>query len=412
MNIAMVSEHANPLAAVGGVDAGGQNVHVAALATALAGRGHRVRVYSRRDAADPPERVGLGPGVEVVHVPAGPAEPIGKDELLRHMPAFGAWLAADWVADPPDLVHAHFWMSGLAALTAAREHDLPVVQTFHAVGAVKRRHQKGADSSPPERIRLEAAIARTAALVVATTTDEVRELAAMGMPRTNAVVVPSGVDTDHFGPEGPATPRTVEHRLVSVGRLVPRKGYDLAIRALRGLPDTELVIAGGPPAAGLDADPEAARLRALAARLGVGDRVVLTGQVGRADLPALLRGADLMVCTPWYEPFGITALEAMASGLPVVASAVGGLAETVVDGVTGRLVPPNHPRALAGTLRQLLHDPAERHSYAAGSVDRVQSRYTWERVATATEAAYRRVLTPAVGLDLDAVEDADVEAVG
>jgi D-inositol-3-phosphate glycosyltransferase len=398
MNIAMVSEHANPLAAVGGVDAGGQNVHVAALATALAGRGHRVRVYTRRDSPEPRERVPLGPGVEVVHVPAGPAAPIPKDDLLEHVPAFGAWLAADWAADPPDLAHAHFWMSGLAALSAGRELGTPVVQTFHALGAVKRRHQKGADTSPPQRIRLEAAIARSAALVVATTEDEVRELGELGLRRSDAVVVPSGVDTDRFAPDGPVAPRAAEHRLISVGRLVPRKGYELAIRALRGLPGTELVIAGGPPAGALGDDPEARRLRALAERVGVADRVVLTGQVGRADLPALLRGADLMICTPWYEPFGITALEAMATGLPVVATAVGGLAETVVDGVTGRLVPPNHPRALAAVIRHLLREPAERRAYAAGSIDRVRSRYTWDRVAAATETAYEQALAPAVTL--------------
>jgi D-inositol-3-phosphate glycosyltransferase len=392
MNIAMVSEHASPLAAVGDVDAGGQNVHVAELARALAGRGHRVRVYTRRSAPDQPERVPMGPGVDVVHVPAGPPVTLPKDELLAHVGAFGVWLADDWALDRPDVVHAHFWMSGLAALAGARAAGVPVVQTFHALGSVKRRHQGGADSSPPQRVRMEAAISRAVALVVATATDEVTELVALGMPRRSAVVVPSGVDAEHFTPDGPAVPRTAPHRLVSVGRLVPRKGYDLVIRALRRVPDTELVIAGGPPAARLADEPEALRLRAVAQRYGVADRLVLAGRVGRAELPALLRGADLMTCTPWYEPFGMTALEAMAVGLPVVATAVGGLRDTVLDGLTGRLVPPDNPRALVAALRQLLDTPADRGAYGAASVDRASARYTWPRIAAETESGYELAL--------------------
>ena len=148
MRIAMVSEHASPLAVLGGVDAGGQNVHVAALATEMARRGREVVVHTRRDDPALPERVALAPGVVVDHVAPGPPGELPKDELLPTCAAFAAALASAWRDDPPDVVHAHFWMSGHAALLAAREIPIPVVHTFHALGVVKRRYQGDADTSP------------------------------------------------------------------------------------------------------------------------------------------------------------------------------------------------------------------------------------------------------------------------
>jgi D-inositol-3-phosphate glycosyltransferase len=392
MNIAMVSEHANPLAAIGGVDAGGQNVHVAELARALAGRGHRVTVYTRHDAPGLARRVRLGRRLQVVHVPAGPPSEVPKDELLPYMPDFAEFLRSEWSARPPDIVHAHFWMSGFASLLAARDRGVPVVQTFHALGAVKRRHQRDADPSPPERIRIEAAVGRSAALVLATAADEVDELTQLGVPRAAVTVIPCGVDVQNFSPDGPIAPRGERPRLVAVGRLVPRKGFDLAIEALRAVSDAELLIVGGPPAAELTADPEAARLRALAERCDVADRVTLTGRVDRTALPPLLRSADAVICMPRYEPFGMTALEAMACGVPVVASAVGGLTDTVVDGVSGELVRSPTPARLAAVLRSLLADPFRLGAYRTSGVDRARARYSWERIALDTEAAYERVL--------------------
>jgi glycosyltransferase involved in cell wall biosynthesis len=391
MNIAMVSEHANPLASVGSVDAGGQNVHVAELARALAARGHRIRVYSRRDSLDVPERVALCEGVEVVHVPAGPPTDVPKDELLPHIPAFTRALAAYWRADPPDVVHAHFWMSGLAALAAARPLGVPVVQTFHALGVVKRRWQQAADTSPPERVRLEAALARSVP-VVATSEDEVEELVLQGMRRRNARVVPCGVDTQQFRPATGPPVRRFPRRLMSVGRLVPRKGYETAIRALPYVPDAELFIVGGPGAELVATDPEAARLRAVAGECGVAHRVRFTGQVRRDALPRLLQTADAMLCTPWYEPFGMVALEAMACGVPVVASAIGGLRDTVLPGTTGELVRPRDPRTLGVVVRRLLADSTRHAGYRVASVDRVRSRYRWDRVAAETEAVYAGLL--------------------
>ncbi|MFD8704878.1 glycosyltransferase [Kitasatospora sp. NPDC059648] len=392
LSIDLVSEHASPLAVLGGVDAGGQNVHVAALAGALADLGHRVVVHTRRDRADLAEHVPLRPGVLVHHVPAGPARQLLKDQLLPYMPAFGDELARYWRARPPDIVHAHFWMSGLAALRGARDLAIPVVQTYHALGVVKRRHQGAADTSPPGRRTIETAIACSAHRLVATCSDEVAELLGIGAPADRIRVVPCGVDPARFTPTGPSAPRGGRHRLLMVGRMVPRKGAETAVEALVRLPGTELLVAGGPPANELDADPYARRLRALAARLGVADRLVLLGAVPAEDMPALLRSSDLVICPAHYEPFGIVPLEAMACGVPVVATAVGGHLDTIADGRTGTLVPPASAEALAAAAQALLADPKTRHAYGEAGRRRVLAFYTWHTVATCTAKVYEELL--------------------
>ncbi|MGV0798507.1 glycosyltransferase, partial [Mycolicibacterium elephantis] len=259
---------------------------------------------------------------------------------------------------------------------------------------VKRRYQGVNDTSPSERLHLEATIARTATWVAATCTDEVFELMRMGRSRSRISVVPCGVDLDLFNPEGPRAARDRYRRIVSVGRFVPRKGFDVMVRALAHIPDAELVIVGGPDIAHLESDQEALRLRALAEELGVGDRVRLYGSVAREDMPAILRSADVVACTPWYEPFGIVPLEAMACGVPVVASAVGGMLDTVVHDVTGRLVRPRHPEQLAAAVNHLLRDDFLRQSLGAAGRDRARARYSWDRIAADTQRIYDR-LAPA-----------------
>ncbi|MFC9068084.1 glycosyltransferase [Streptomyces carpaticus] len=401
LEIALVSEHASPLAALGGADAGGQNVHVAQLAGQLAERGHRVTVYTRRDCATLPRTVRIRPGLEIRHVPAGPAHSLPKDELLPHMPEFSEFLEREWTRRPPHLAHAHFWMSGIATWWATRALGIPFVHTFHALGSVKRRHQGAADTSPPGRIDWERQIGSHCDITVATCRDEVTELVALGVPVGKVRVVPCGVDPQWFSPRPrpaqDAPPHGRPFRLLHIGRLVPRKGAEVAIEALARVPGAELVIAGGSPGAAPGRDPEVRRLRAVARRCGVTDRVRFAGAVPRPEVPALMRGCDLVLCPATYEPFGIVPLEAMACGVPVVASAVGGQLDTVADPATGRLVPPGDPAALAAAVTELLDDPAQRAACGAAGRRRVLTRYRWASVAEATERVYRdlRVRDPA-----------------
>ena len=412
MRVALVSEHASPLAVLGGVDAGGQNVHVAALAEGMARRGVDVVVHTRRDDVALPRRVRMSPGVSVDHVMAGPPEVVPKDDLLPFMEAFADDLHRQWKARRPDVVHAHFWMSGQAALAAARPLGIPVVLTFHALGVVKRRHQGERDTSPPGRLDIERRLVQQADRVVATCTDEVFELLRLGGDRRRISVVPCGVDLGLFHPAVTPEPRPPRlRRVVCVGRLVERKGIGNAIEALgrmraAGGPDTELVVAGGPDAGDLDGDAEVARLRQVAARAGVLDRVVFRGRVGREDLPALLRSADVAVCVPWYEPFGIVPLEAMACGVPVVASAVGGIIDTVVHGRTGIHVPPRRPDVLADVLADLLSDDERLHALGRAGARRARAKYSWDRVAVQTLQSYEDLLP----LSLTALLDEEVSS--
>jgi len=397
MRISLISEHASPLATLGGVDAGGQNVHVAALSTALGAQGHDVSVYTRRDSTALPRECELAPGVRVVHVDAGPPSTVPKDELLPYMTALADGIAADWERRPPEVVHSHFWMSGVAALQAVAQTTgprPPVLHTFHALGTVKRRFQGLLDTSPPERETLEPWVGRTVDRVIATCSDEVFELRAMDVDASRISIAPCGVDTELFSPDGDAEPRGTAVRILCVGRLVPRKGVDTVIAALgrlvaQGLQDVELLVVGGPSEAGLDSDPEVARLLTLARELGVGDKVTMRGQVEHRRLPALLRSADMVVCTPWYEPFGIVPLEAMACGVPVIASTVGGLVDTVAHGVSGLQVPVRDVEATAEAMGFLAREQRLARSFGASGRRLVVARYGWPRIASLTAACYR-----------------------
>jgi glycosyltransferase involved in cell wall biosynthesis len=282
-------------------------------------------------------------------------------------------------------------MSGLATLRAARPLRIPALQTFHALGAVKRRHQGAADTSPPERMRIEARLACDMDAVIATCRDEVRELVGMGSRRSSMHVVPCGVDTGLFRPYGFRAHRTEGMaRVVTVGRLVPRKGVDDIIRALALVPGCELVVAGGPPQPLLESDEEVTRLRSVATAAGVDDRVVFTGAIARPAVAALMRSADLVVCAPWYEPFGIVPVEAMACGTPVIGTAVGGLLDTVEHGATGLLVTPRRPALLAEAMMALLGDDQLRARFGRNGVRRARDLFDWRRVAEQTLAVYQR----------------------
>ncbi|WP_460366593.1 glycosyltransferase, partial [Actinocorallia lasiicapitis] len=368
--IALISEHASPLADdIGGTDSGGQNVYVRELALALAALGHRVTVYTRRTSPRQPGRVALAPGADVVHVAAGPARELPKEDLAPLMGDFGDQLALHWQENPPDLVHAHYWMSGIAALAGARRTAIPVVTTFHALGLERIAHhpeqQRQAHRERErerERVGSERAVGQMSDAVIALTAEEVGYLSDQyGVPAAKISVVPVGVDLGRFAPDGPVWERTGRPRIVAVGRIAARKGLATVLEALTRLSDgidAELVVAGGPAPERLDSDPEIRALRAVARVLGVEDRVMFLGRVPHERVPELLRSADVFVCAPHYEPFGTAALEAGACGVPVVATAVGGLRQHVLDGRTGLLVPPDDPTALATALSAVLADPA------------------------------------------------------
>jgi glycosyltransferase involved in cell wall biosynthesis len=404
MKIALVAQNATPLHPRTGSGPDRDDIGLSELTRQFAGQGHQVTVYTQKNLADVPDQAELHAGVRVEHIDAGPVaetatEP-GDADLLERVPAFSGPLRSLWESDRPDVVHALAWTSGLAALAAARDLGIPVVQEFSSLSVAERRAAAGfrdqpgavkADGASAARIRLEPAIGRSATAVVATNSAEVSDLASLGVHRSSIRIVPWGVDTDLFTPEGPVAKRNGRPRLLTAADLTQRKPLETLLRALTKVPDAELLVVGGPAEAELSKDDNYVKLAKFAAKLGIADRVIFTGEVEYAAMPSLLRSADLVISTCQYEPSGTTSLQAMACGTPVIAPPVGGHMDAVVDGTTGIIIPPDRPALLAQRIRQLLAHPMLIEAYGVAAVDRVRSRYSWDRIAGETLAVYDRV---------------------
>ncbi len=372
----------------GHAEAGPLGQGVLDTAQALAAHGHRITVYARRDSPSQPAMVTLDSGVVIEYLRAGPATRLPADKLGQHLRQFADELAERWRRDRPDVAHAFFWTGGLAALAVTREQQVPVVQTFFSLGAAEHRYHLP-DHGPAGRIRLEASIARTVATVLAASTEETADLAGLGVPQAAVRIVPWGVDTAQFTPDGPAMKRGRRQRVVAFGPLAPSQGLETVIRALAQVPEAELVVIGGPHRRQLRTQPYYRTLAGLAASAGIRQRVTFAGRVAEGDLPAWLRSADLVVSAAPYDPYGTATLQAMACGIPVIAPGVGASQDAVIDGTTGMLVPPDHPRLLAQRIRELLAAPVRRGAYGAAAADRARSRYSWERVSQETLTAYQ-----------------------
>ena len=405
MRIAMISEHASPLATLGGADGGGQNVYVAQLSQQLARLGHEVDVFTRRETPDVAQVVEFATDVRVIHVNAGPATVIPKEKLLPLMDGFAAEIEAFLREHGRcDLIHAHFFMSGLVGIDLARTLDIPCVVTFHALGKVRRLHQQSADGFPDARFEIEERIVAEADRIIAECPEDERDLLALyGADPLRLRMVPCGFDPDEFAPLDKAGARRAlglpldRPLALQLGRMVPRKGVDLAIEALghvrdEGLDAGLIVVGGAAPDPDPQGDSELARLMAVADNAGVRDAVIFTGSKPREVLKLYYAAADVFVTAPWYEPFGITPLEAMACARPVVASDVGGLRYTVADGETGLRVPPRNAAALGEAMHRLLADPARANAMGQAGHERVRERFTWRQVALQMEEVYRETL--------------------
>ena len=403
LRIALISEHASPAALLGGEDAGGQNVYVDELSRALGRRGHTVDVFTRRDGVAAPELIAWAPGVRIVNLAAGPPRPLPKDALWPHMAAFRDAFLDFTRRDGAryDALHANFWMSGWVGVALAGRLRLPVVQLFHALGATKQRHQRDADPSPCDRIAVERRIVRAADRLIAQCPSERAELIAdYGAAPGRIALIPGAVNTARFRPLARAAARRrIGHGLAEddfvvtyVGRMLPRKDVRNIVRALAllgrqtGRPAKLLVVGGATPEPDPVATPEIGAVRQLAAELGVADRVICVGMRQASELRHYYGAGDVAVTTPWYEPFGLTPLEAMACGRPVIGAQVGGIASTVLDGVTGFLVPPRDPAALAARLCCLRDRPRLSDALGAAARRHVERDFTWATTAGRTAA--------------------------
>lgn len=406
LKIAIISEHASPLAAPGSVDCGGQNVYVAHLAMQLAALGYEVDIFTRRDSAEQKQAVPWHPGIRVIHVPAGPPCFVPKEQLLPYMEEFADFMIyfAELQDTPYDLVHANFFMSGLVAQLVKKALGIPYVITFHALGLVRRQSQGGADHFPVERLAIEKDLMQDADRVIAECPQDRLDMERhYDADRSRIDIVPCGFDSKELQPMREKARHFLkldphEFIVLQLGRMVPRKGVDNVIESLAVLRDhygikARMLVVGGHMPPGDEPDsPELSRLIALSESLGLQQQVIFTGQKSRAELAYYYSAADVFVTTPWYEPFGITPLEAMACATPVIGSAVGGIKTTVQEGITGYLVPPKNPTALAERLALLHDDPAHARELGRQGWRRAHQLYTWRSVAERIAIIYEQAV--------------------
>lgn len=397
--IAFISEHASPLAALGGTDSGGQNVYVSELAKQLAAAGYIIDIFTRRESEDVQRCIEWPGGIRIIHVDAGPAKVIPKECLLPYMAAFRedmlAFMAEENITY--QLIHANFFMSALVAMELKAQTNIPFVVTFHALGHIRRIHQGDQDRFPPERIAIEEEVIRRAERIIAECPQDMDDLINYyDAPQDKIIIIPCGVNTEEVYPVNKELARTLlklppdEKILLQLGRMVQRKGIDNVIKTLSMLKDrkVQLIIVGG----GDDTTVEMNRLMRLAKKAGVESRVTFTGQRDRWELKYYYAAADLFITTPWYEPFGITPLEAMACGTPVIGSNVGGIKYSVADGQTGILVPPQDPDMLCRAIDSLLRAPVLMKQMSENAIKRVNTLFTWELVAQKMQMVYQDIM--------------------
>ncbi len=405
--IAFISEHASPLAIPGGYDYGSQNAYVGQIALELSRFGYHIDVFTRRDDMTLPEIVDWAPGVRIIHVPAGPARFVRREQLLPYMEDFTHYMDSSLRRGRRryDLIHANFFMSGMVARELCKRWGIPFVMTFHGLGAVRRLHQDQNDEFPRERNLIESEIVADADAILAQCPQDAKDLEVFyGAALDKLRLVPCGFDPTQFYPmDKDAARREIDvmagHPLwVSVGRMVPHKGVDTIIEAMARLRDqhgldASLVIVGEKiDRHDGDTIPEIGRLKALATRLRVADRVLFAGRRRPDELHLYYSAADLYITTPWYEPFGITPLEAMACGTPVLGSAVGGIKYTVRHKETGYLVRPHNPVAVALYMAHALRAPAELRRLGRQGLVRATTEFTWRKVAQMVDDVYGEVL--------------------
>ncbi len=346
MNIAMISYHTCPLAVLGGKDTGGMNVYVRELAAHLGEQEVHVDVFTRsQDEHVPHVLHDLGYCNRVVHVPAGPEVPLPKPDLPEHLPQFveGIQRFAKEKGLHYDLVHSHYWMSGLAGQILKERWNVPMIHMFHTLGQMKNRIARSPlEIEGPYRVEGEYQVLRAADKVVVATLAEQSQLEFLyHVDPRKLITIPPGVDTRHFYPipadEAKAVVGVPENdkMMLFVGRIEPLKGIDTLIRAIASMHEKGLlaqyphylaIIGGDPGATGEDINAEMPRLQALCRELGIGDLVLFLGKRSQNSLPYYYSAAEMVIVPSHYESFGMVALEAMACGTPVVASQVGGLA--------------------------------------------------------------------------------------
>lgn len=413
MRVAMISVHTCPLATLGGKETGGMNVYVRDLTRELGRQGIGVDVFTRsQDEHQPHLKHDLGNGNRVFHIPAGPERPLPKTELFERLPEFvgGARLAAALLDEHYDLIHSHYWLSGIVAHKLRQWWDIPMIHMAHTLGEVKNRVSLRVEEREPKlRLENEAQLTSCADGLIVSTESELAELDAIAPgARGEIAVIPPGVDLSVFHPYPHTQARREldiparDQMLLFVGRIEPLKGIDTLLRALQVLHSSGqmphrllLSVIGGDPSKPRETrHAELEKLMTLRGELGLGDVVTFLGRRAQETLHSYYSAADVVVMPSHHESFGMVALEAMACGTPVIATDVGGLSQLVRDGETGFLVPGRDPNALAERLHLVLTDSDLRSHLGRQAAD-YATAYGWPGITRQVVRMYEQTISAA-----------------
>ncbi|ERN40082.1 glycosyltransferase [Rubidibacter lacunae KORDI 51-2] len=411
-HVALISVHGDPAAAIGGEEAGGQNVYVRQVGESLAARGWQVDLFTRRATQDAKAVVEHGPSCRTIRLPAGPPCFIPRQEIFTHAGEFVAALQqyARREGRRYALLHSNYWISGWVGLQLKHADRMPLVHTYHSLGAVKYRSVSEPPHTTQQRLEIERDCLEQSNCAIATSPQERDDLRSLVSERGRIEIVPCGTDVRRFGSISRLDARAhlgidpAAKVIFYVGRFDRRKGIETLVRAVRasesfGHIPLRAIIGGGFHPGQADGR-ERERLGALACELGLEDTLEFSGRISDADLPAYYAAADVCVVPSHYEPFGLVAIEAMACGTPVIASNVGGLKFTVAHEETGLLVPPQDATGFAIALDRVLGNPDWRDRLGAAGRQRVQAEFSWDGVADRLSALYERVIAESSASDL------------
>jgi D-inositol-3-phosphate glycosyltransferase len=346
------------------------------------------------------------PGIRVINICAGPQKHVRKEEIFQFMDEFASEMIS--FIEPNkinyELIHAHFWMSGYVAVLIKNILSIPFVITFHALGKVRRIHQGSADGFPESRASIEEMIVREASAIIAECPQDKEDLMVLYFAEEEKIkIIPCGFDHAEFFPMNGRKAKISlgfdpsERIVLQLGRMVPRKGVDNVIKsiasllAIKTIPVRLIIVGGESEDPDLDKTPEIRRLKKIASEKNILDKVTFAGRKNREDLKLYYNAADVFVSTPWYEPFGITPLEAMACGTPVIGSNVGGIRYSVSHGNTGFLVPPNEPDILAKRILEIIDDRVLYRTLSLKCISHVNKFFTWEIVTRDIVSLYEKV---------------------
>jgi D-inositol-3-phosphate glycosyltransferase len=408
-DISHVSVHGDPLASLGGSHHGGQNVYVKELTRYLAATGLNIDVYSRWEDPEQPEQEQYSRNARVIRVPVGPAEAVQKEKIVGMLKDIASWIPTYQIKNGLhyNLVHSHYYFSGAVGIHLKETWGIPLVHTFHSLGAIKEEALGSQDKSPDTRIQIEKRICQAADRIIATAPQEELDLVEFyGADPERITIVPAGVNLELFSPIPQDEAKTeiafpTDSFLITyVGRLEKRKGIDTLLEAIHLIDDPRIqaVIVGGPPTekpflswSELSEEPYQ-EYSSIIDRLGIENQVTFTGGKPQTELSKYYSAADVTVVPSYYEPFGMTAIEAMACGSIVIASRVGGLQTTVVENKVGALFEPREPSQLAEKIKIIMDQPNMLVEMRKNTRPYVEERFGWQAVARGVTEVYQELL--------------------